>query len=276
MTSRSRIVRTYADAHPLAPGVAVPDAAVCRRLQETIRRHLSPPLAALLAEPAPALDGAKLDWLTPLAGQATPLTALPVAAQRRVRRVLDERVRAIRQLARRLQASESEADLGNALLQATAYPGDETVFVVAGQPVLTFWGYGVVPPEPSGAPEALHRPARRARWPWAAALMIVLSAAALAAAFYFGALRWPPWGPDYAALLAAERAEGERLRQRWLALQTDLAQRSGQCALQSQADSLQRERALFAARLAVLADALRERLAACAVKGAGPGQRRPP
>ena len=68
---------------------------------------------------------------------------------------------ALRRLARDLSGTGSEATLGAALQQALAYPGDETVYVVDGQPVLTFWGYGSLPPEPViPAPPAPEIPAR--------------------------------------------------------------------------------------------------------------------
>ena len=73
------------------------------QLEALLRRYLSPAVASLLAEPVRTEDGLYIDWCTTLAGQPVPLGSLPTDEQRRLRRVLDDRIQAVRQLAQRLQ-----------------------------------------------------------------------------------------------------------------------------------------------------------------------------
>ncbi|MGH8571678.1 MAG: VWA domain-containing protein, partial [Gammaproteobacteria bacterium] len=159
--------------------------------------------------------------------------------------------------------------------------------VVDGQPVLTFWGYGSLPPEPvipaPPAPEIPAPasaggvgPARAPRW-LPRLLLLVLIIAALSAlswlAMHFWPWRWPPWGPDYGALIATERAEETRLRDRLLALNADLAQALGHCALRARLDALREEEAALSERLSGMQTKLAEAIAACRDRDALAGAR---
>lgn len=263
MTARCRLARTASNAHALPEAVRAPDPQTFRRLQSLIRRYLSPATATVLAEPVPIDDGSRIDWFTPLGGHPVRLPDLSNREQQPAKHLLETRLHAIRELARRLPELEPDSDDAKSLLQATAYPNDDAVFVVGGQPVITFWSYGVLPVVQADASVAAPPSGRRAR---RTALVVAgLSLLGLSgwAAFHFDLLRWPPWGPDYAALLATERAEGEHLRRALLDRQGELAASLGQCALQDQVDALRRERALLAARRAELAQQLQTRLRAC-------------
>ncbi|MBM4201893.1 MAG: hypothetical protein FJ189_11485 [Gammaproteobacteria bacterium] len=262
-TARCRIARTAADAYALPAGAAAPDSGSFKRLHGLIRHYLSPATASVLAEPVPTADGGQLDWFTPLGGQPERFTELPESEQPRVRRLLDIRLEAIRELARRLPEFDPECTDAPALLQATAYPGDEAVYVVGGQPVVTFWAYGVLPRFEPEADAAASQPGRRARWPVVVATVPLLLGVAGWAAFHFSLLRWPPWGPDYVALLKAERAEGERLRRELIERHSALAAHLGHCALQDQVATLQRERALLAERRDELAAQLGRLIQSC-------------
>ena len=264
-TARCRIARTAVDAYALPAGVALPDSASFKRLHGLIRRYLSPATASVLAEPVPTADGSELDWFTPLGGQPERLSDLPEPEQPRVRRVLDTRLEAIRELARRLPELDPECTDAPALLQATAFPGDDAVYVVGGQPVVIFWAYGVLPRFEPEAGAAASAPGRRARWPVFVAAALLLLGVAGWAAFHFSLLRWPPWGPDYVALLKAERAEGERLRRELIERHSALATHLGHCALQDQVATLQRERALLLERRDALAAQLGRLRQSCKV-----------
>ncbi len=113
-----------------------------RELDATIRHHLPGTTASLLARPVPAEDGATVDWYSDLAGEARSLSALPPARRARVKQKLADRLESLKRLAdelpRRLRGSEQ---LAAALRAATHYPGDEHVFAVGDEPVLTLWGF---------------------------------------------------------------------------------------------------------------------------------------
>lgn len=273
MAHRLRLARHPVDAYSPPAGVERPGQDLHKRLQGLIRRRLSPITATLLAEPQPSTDGRWIEWYTELAGQPVALPALPAEEQEKARTLLQDRLAALRRLARDLPATGSEAALGAALQQALAYPGEETVYVVDGQPVLTFWGYGSLPPEPvTPAPPAPKGvTAVRVRdWPrlfpriLPRILLPVLLLGALSwLAVYFWPWRWPPWGPDYGAFLETERAEEARLRERLLALDADLAQALGHCALRARLDALREEEAALSERLSGMQTRLAEAIAAC-------------
>ena len=266
MAHRLRLARHPVDAYSPPAGVERPGQDLHKRLQTLIRRHLSPITATLLAEPQPSTDGRYIEWYTELAGQPVTLSALPVKEQEKARTLLQDRLAALRRLALDLPGTASEAALGAALQQALAYPGDETVYVVDGQPVLTFWGYGSPPPAPvipAPPPAGGVIPARTPRWLLRVLLPILIIGALSWLAVYFWPWRWPPWGPDYGALLATERAEEARLRERLLALNADLAQALGHCALRARLDALREEEAALSERLSGMQTRLAEALAAC-------------
>lgn len=266
MANRLRLARHPVAAYSPAVGVAAPDAGLHKRLQSLIRHHLSPVTAALLAEPKESGDGLYIEWYTDLAGQPVPLHALPQAEQEKVRALLRDRLSALGHLARGSALGEADAPLAPALLQATTYPGDETVYVVGGQPVLTFWGYGSLPEEPPPAPVASAAPETRRSTTWRR-LAWVLGLLALAALVYAG-LRfwpghWPPWGPDYAALLAAANDEEAALGRQLLVLNSDLARALGRCALQARLSAMQEEEGFLSQRLEGVEATLAGRIRAC-------------
>lgn len=113
------------------------------RLQRVIRRHLPGVTASLLAQPRPVPGGGLIDWYSDLAGQPTPLRSLPADQQTRARARLADRLASISKLADELpRLAPEDADLAETLRHTTSYPGDAHVYVIDGEPVLTFWGYG--------------------------------------------------------------------------------------------------------------------------------------
>ncbi|MDD2767283.1 MAG: VWA domain-containing protein [Methylococcus sp.] len=244
--SRLRLCHTPADAYPPPPGGA-PESGIYGRLSEAVRRHLSPSAASILAEPVASPDGLWIDWYSGLAGQPVPLLSLPAGELRRIRNLLEDRLQALRALADRLNPADPA--LAQALRQAATYPDETAVYVIDGQPVLTFWGYGILPKHGSARTAASPASSRRARWPWALLAGLFVAGGLGWAATHFSLWRWPPWGPDYAAMLAGERAEAERLRGILVDRQSDLARSLGQCALQARLDMLREEQSRLAAEL---------------------------
>lgn len=259
--SRVRIVRTPVSAHVPPSGAPVPDIELHRRLQTALRRYLSPATATLLAEPVLSADGSYIDWFTTLNGQPTRLDQLAAGQQNQARRLLQDRIGALADLAQKIGALEPGTDLPDRLRQAATYPSDDTVYLIGGQPVITFWGYGI-PAAPTPESAAIgSRP--RARWTIYLLLPSALVGILTWAAFHFDMLRWPPWGPDYAAILAAERAHGDHLRRHLLDQRSELARSLGLCALRSQLDTVQQEHALLTAQFAAALKDLRRASAAC-------------
>jgi len=112
-------------------------------LTRLVRRHLPGVTASLFAQPVPVPASDRVDWYSDLAGQPTPIAALPPARQARVRALLADRLAALGKLASELpRIDPAAADLADALQQALEFPGDDYLYAIDGEPVLTFWGFG--------------------------------------------------------------------------------------------------------------------------------------
>lgn len=267
MMSKLRVARLDPSGfRPVAVGWTM-NAEDYRRLRALLLRHLPPLTAALLTAPQATADGRFVEWYTDLAGEPIPLPNLPPEAQDTPRRLLADRLTSLQGLAARLPSLEPEsASLAEVLGAALRYPGDESVYVIDGQPVLTFWGYRSAsgtppagPPTPAAAltegtvtggnarspkgDTAGESPSGRGRlggwWPFGLLLLLPV-VVALWAWWYYRDLAWPPW-VDYATLIAEARREGEALADREGDLKARLAARLEHCALQDRLDAARRE-----------------------------------
>ncbi|MFZ1414657.1 MAG: VWA domain-containing protein [Defluviicoccus sp.] len=259
MVRQLRIARLDASGFVPTLGDGVASADLHRRLDALIRRHLPEVTASLLAEPAPAADGRMIEWYSDLAGQPVPLTALTSPAYEKARDVLNERLKSLATLADRLpRLDPAAADLAGPLRQALTYPGEESVYVIGGQPVIVFWGHqrqGAVPPPaatpPAASPAAGAEPAAmgaatvppaaavtatagpRRLWPLGLLALLALLGLAGYGLVASDLVRWPPWGPDYTALLAAAKDEERALATRMAELEARLREARELCALQA-------------------------------------------
>lgn len=292
MVNRLRVARSDATQYqPLATG-SPPDAALHRRLTAAIRRHLPAVTASLLAEPVPTADGSFIEWYSDLSGQPVPLATLSGGDRAAVDAVLADRLRSLGALADRL-AGEGEGELAAALRQALSYPGEAAVYVVDRQPVLTFWGYrpvaaaaaagltpagaaaaGLLPEQPAPTAEMAARAEDRAatgrRLPrWLPPLAGVLALAAIAVGlFASGLVRWPPWGPDYAALLKTAGDEEQALLRQIAGLTADLEGRLAYCSLERGLNAAKAEEDGLAGRLAEAVAALAAARELCPLRAA--------
>ncbi|MFZ5601474.1 MAG: hypothetical protein ACOY7J_03390, partial [Pseudomonadota bacterium] len=165
-------------------------------LTRILKQHLPPSTVALFARPK-AVEGGVMEWYSELGGQPVPFSQLPPAEAAQVKRLLDERLDSIQHLAAKLDSQGADGQQQAALLrQAARYPDTSTLYSLNGQPVLTFWGYGLRVPEPvpgavnlNGAapagPEvpppvvdavAAAEPERKRRrwWPWLLLALLLL------------------------------------------------------------------------------------------------------
>jgi len=297
MAGRLRLARLDASRYTPVQETGAPTAAEHGRLVALIRRHLPPVTASLLAEPSPSPDGRTVDWHSDLAGQPEPLVDLPPAAQQHARDLLLNRLQSLADLADRLATGDpADADDAAALRVALNFPGEETVFVVGGQPVITFWGHrpvgtpvfvpatqavaaaslapdpaagtidrppagiGVTPPAGPGDAGSGHRRA----WLWVLPVLLLLVAAPFLLHRLLGwGWRWPPWGPDFAALLGVAQDETRELQARDAALEELLAGRLAVCAAASDLAAAQIEGARLAGEIGALERRLQEELALC-------------
>ena len=120
------------------------------RMTALIKRHLSPVTASLLAKPVILSDSDDIEWYSDLQGQPQPLNSLPEQEQQQARQLLDDRLTSLANLAGELPKLDPEAgELLDMLRNALYFPGEEAVYIVNGQPVITFWGYRGIDARPT-------------------------------------------------------------------------------------------------------------------------------
>ncbi len=112
-------------------------------LAKLVKRHLSPVTASIFAIPTVQENSDEIEWSSELKGQPVQLNSLPKNEQQQAKKLLDDRISAIARLADELPQQTPDTEKLRALLkQALHYPGDDAIYVINGQPVITFWGIG--------------------------------------------------------------------------------------------------------------------------------------
>ncbi len=255
MASRLRIARADPSGYAALSGEGGPTADLHHRLQAVIRRHLPTVNASLLAAPSPMADGRYVEWYSDLSGQPRKLTTLPEAEQASARAVLKDRLNALQGLAERLPGLDPGAsDLAESLRWALSYPGDDTVYVVGDQPVITFWGHqsasGTAPSGPSvltpvedvsaTIPSVVATTAKHRfpRWLWPFGLLLPLGLLAVVAWWYSVDFRWPPW-IDYKSLIAAAEEDERAHTDRLAALEAAIGEKLEECRLRDHVKALE-------------------------------------
>ncbi|WP_294907088.1 SrfA family protein [Tatumella sp. UBA2305] len=84
-----------------------------------------------------------LQWYSPLRGEITVWTEADVQQKHRALLVLEQAFTAIEQLSEHCQASHTPAGafFSRLLDKMTSFPGEEAIYLVNNQPVITFWSY---------------------------------------------------------------------------------------------------------------------------------------
>ena len=182
-----------------------------RQLRAAIAQRLSPEHADLLAIPEVDPSGRRIDWYAPFDGAVRRIADLGdaerAAVQDKVHR-LHEGLVGLAVSMEEPTRSGAERNFARLLRHALTAPGEETLYVVDGRPVMTFWGFsadaalpGVFlpaappappPPRPTAMPEAMMMSApavatmvapgtRSTWWQWLLlALLLLLLLAGLA------------------------------------------------------------------------------------------------
>jgi hypothetical protein len=254
------------------------------QLRAAITTRLSRQHADLLAIPEVDPTGRRIDWYAPFEGEARRLSDL---AEDERGPLLDEVRRLhgdMEGLADSMDApvrSSAERNFARLLRHALTAPGEDTLYVVNGHPVMTFWGFSAdanLPGAFLASPPAVPRPAvgpraalpeavlasapavavagtRSAWWQWlllAALLLLLLALAAWIVRPYL------PHIEPYLEAEARDRALGLSVRQP-LELQ------------QTRVSTLQQDNEKLRLELARLTDELSRRGGDCAAGIVGPG-----
>lgn len=122
-------------------GQAVFDSAL--QIRETLRLRKQQAMADCLAIPQINDNGDRVDWYSPIEGQAIAWKAADEDARFRALRYLASTLDNAAALSRKsLQSGKTSLQLFGSLLEkAVQFPGDNHVFLVDGKPVITFWGF---------------------------------------------------------------------------------------------------------------------------------------
>ncbi|WP_462321098.1 hypothetical protein [Halochromatium sp.] len=182
-------------------------------LRMLVRRHLPPVTASLFAR-AHLVDEepGRIEWYSDLAGEPIPFEVLPDPERAQILALVSDRLASLHRLADELDASADAASAAEAanialLRQAARYPHPSCIYLVAGEPVLTYWG---LEPPRRGSRDAKPIAERPSKPPaWRGRLPRLLGATVmlmLAVVLGLGAWHWHQ--QRLQATLAAELAAG--------------------------------------------------------------------
>lgn len=138
------------------------------QLRTAIAQRLSRRHADLLAIPEVDPTGQRIDWYAPFEGQSRKLAELDDGERQAILSEVHRLHGEITGLADSMdepQRSTAERNFARLLRHALTAPGEDTLYVVDGKPVMTFWGFsadanlpGVFLASPPVAPRAAVRP----------------------------------------------------------------------------------------------------------------------
>jgi hypothetical protein len=135
------------------------------QLRAAIAQRLSRRHADLLAVPEVDPTGRRIDWYAPFEGEARKLSELDAAERNAILNDVHRLHGEITGLADSMdepQRSTAERNFARLLRHALTAPGEDTLYVVDGKPVMTFWGFSADANLPGvflGSPPATLQPA---------------------------------------------------------------------------------------------------------------------
>jgi len=113
------------------------------QLRETLRLRKQPAIADCLAIPQLNEAGDRLDWYSPREGKVVSWAAATDSARASALRQLENCLNVVAQIGNTAKSSEKPANqfFGSLLEKAFRFPDQNHVYLVGGQPVITFWGF---------------------------------------------------------------------------------------------------------------------------------------
>lgn len=113
------------------------------QLRETLRLQKKNKIADCLAIPQPNETGERIDWYSPVDGPVIPWETASEDEKEKAYSILKEYQNELLIFSQNKKNSENkEYQLFGALLEKTIqFPDNEHIYIVSGQPVITFWGF---------------------------------------------------------------------------------------------------------------------------------------
>ncbi|NBM10849.1 MULTISPECIES: vWA domain-containing protein [unclassified Proteus (in: enterobacteria)] len=110
-----------------------------QQLLQLLTQHFPTKYHSLFATPEKKSDDV-IEWYSPVSGNPVALTSLQDQEQQEIRRILDERLNDIKTQTALLASQNRITDEERHLLDtASTLPDSESVYVINGQPVITWW-----------------------------------------------------------------------------------------------------------------------------------------
>lgn len=117
--------------------------AAALQIREALRLKKQQPIADCLAIPQLNEQGDRIDWYSPLEGKVTSWGAASTTERKSAIKQLSACLSSANDLCQRAQKSDNAAQrlFGVLLAKSLQFPDPNHVYLVAGKPVLTFWGF---------------------------------------------------------------------------------------------------------------------------------------
>ncbi|CNJ83776.1 putative virulence factor [Yersinia enterocolitica] len=117
--------------------------AAALQIREALRLKKQQPTADCLAIPQLNEQGDRIDWYAPIEGKVTSWVAASTTERKSAIKQLSACLSSANDLCQRAQKSDKAAQrlFGVLLAKALQFPDQNHVYLVAGKPVLTFWGF---------------------------------------------------------------------------------------------------------------------------------------
>ena len=113
------------------------------QIREALRLKQQQPIADCLAIPQLNEQGDRIDWYAPIEGKVTSWVAASTTERKSAIKQLSACLSSANDLCQRAQKSDKAAQrlFGVLLAKALQFPDQSHVYLVAGKPVVTFWGF---------------------------------------------------------------------------------------------------------------------------------------
>lgn len=113
------------------------------QLLETLKRKQHMACVNCLAIPQPNEAGDHIDWYAPMEGEITAWSAASFEQREQALVTLDQCQRTLEQVSAQMRTADTQGQklFGALLGKVMNFPSDDYVYLVDGQPVITFWGF---------------------------------------------------------------------------------------------------------------------------------------
>lgn len=143
-TSNAKLVSGFLSDHEALGVGGDPIYRAAEQIRTLLQKELGESVSQVFAIPVRNDKTNQLDWYSPIDGNAVRFGELSAEEQVQVKEIIATRFASIDQFGSRLKneiGTEAAKTYASLLDSAKSYPNDEQIFVINGQPVITFWGF---------------------------------------------------------------------------------------------------------------------------------------